>query len=469
MDIALHPKQAYALLSTATEILFGGAAAGGKSHLMRVAAITWAMQIPGLQTYIFRRHHGDLHLNHMCGPSSFPNLLAPLGKFVRIVKGKIHFGNGSTIHLCHCQHEKDLSKYQGAEIHVLLMDELTHFTESMYRFLRSRVRIGSLSVPPQFSSMLPRILAGTNPGSIGHNWVKATFVTSAEPYSINRATEDEGGMMRQFIPARLLDNPSQDADSYKNQLKGMGSDALVKAMLNGDWDIVAGGALDDVWSENVIKPRFKIPPSWRLDRSFDWGSTAPFSVLWFAQADGTEATLPDGSIFFPRPKSLIVVQEWYGAAKANKGLNMTPREIAQGIASIEDTMRLTKWISSQIHPGPADNSIESVMVPGTPTIGEMMRQHGISWMQSDKSPGSRIIGLTLTRELLTQTASPSPEHPGIYIMSHCRNLIANLPVLPRDPKNLDDVDSAAEDHDYDALRYRVLAQKPAKVGQLGIW
>ncbi|MFZ9311870.1 MAG: terminase large subunit domain-containing protein, partial [Arenimonas sp.] len=136
IDLRLHPRQSQAFTSTATEILYGGAAGGGKSHLMRVAAIAWCVAIPGLQVYLFRRTYPELVANHLDGAGAFPALLAPwiATKWVsmNLSNLEIQFGNGSKIHLCHCQHEKDRFKYQGAEIHALLMDELTHFTPTIY-------------------------------------------------------------------------------------------------------------------------------------------------------------------------------------------------------------------------------------------------------------------------------------------------------------------------------------------------
>lgn len=140
--LKLHPRQSLAFLSKATEILYGGAAGGGKSHLMRVVAIMLSMAVAGLQVYIFRRVSDDLRKNHLEGPSGLRVMLSPL-----VVSGHVKFNdsrgggifefwNGSKIYLCHCQYEKDMYKYQGAEIHLLLMDELTLFTEAIYRFLR---------------------------------------------------------------------------------------------------------------------------------------------------------------------------------------------------------------------------------------------------------------------------------------------------------------------------------------------
>jgi hypothetical protein len=195
-----------------------------------------------------------------------------------------------------------------------------------------------------------------------------------------------------------------------------------------------------------------------VDRGFDWGSSHPFSVLWFAESDGTEAMLDDGTKWAPVRGSIIVMHEWYGAKGPNEGLKMGARDIARGIIQRERDMISAKWCDKP-RPGPADNQISAVTQPGTPTIADEMRAEGVTWAESEKSPGSRKIGLDLVRSRLREAGKPTPENPALYIMDHCRSLLSHLPVLPRDPRNTDDVDSSAEDHDYDVLRYRALASR----------
>jgi hypothetical protein len=463
LDINLHERQTYALETLGTEVLYGGAAGGGKSHLMRGASVLWSTMIPGLQTYLFRRKFPDLYKNHMEGPNGYPNMLA---RWVQAGWAKINYSenaitfpfNGAKIHLCHLKDDKNMYDYQGAEIHVLLMDELTHFSEPVYRYLRGRVRLGGLVVPPELKHCFPRILAGSNPGGIGHNFVKKTFITPAEPFALVRQPPSEGGLLRQYIPAKLSDNPTMainDPD-YIHRLEGLGNPALVKAMKDGDWNIVAGGALDDVWNDRIKMPRFTIPSSWRLDRSLDWGSAKPFSVLWYAQADGTEAILPNGRRFCPPRDSIIVIHEWYGARGVNEGLKMPAKSVARGILDMEQSLKTGQWIQRPVRPGPADNSIADTQNPKTPTIADDMGAKGVRWEKSDKKPGSRKIGLELMRTMLAESGKDHPEDPCLYIFDHCRNLLEHLPVLQRDEKDPEDVDSKQEDHDYDSLRYRVL-------------
>ncbi|MDO6706780.1 terminase family protein [Photobacterium sp. 1_MG-2023] len=468
VDLTLQPQQSIAFESLATEILYGGAAGGGKSHLMRVIAVYLCTEVPGIQVYLFRRLSDDLYKNHMEGAGGFLAMLGPwfdsgFAKFNE-QKNVLKFWNGSKVWLSHCQYEKDRFKYQGPEIHVLLVDELTHFTEKIYRFLRNRVRLGGLAIPEHLKGKLPLIICGTNPGGVGHNWVKRTFVDFAAPLEVTKTPKKEGGMLRQFIPAKLSDNQillANDPD-YEDRLEGLGDAAMVKAMLDGDWNIVAGGALDDVWNQSrQVLPRFKVPSSWRVDRSFDWGSSHPFSVGWWAEADGTEATMADGSIFCPPKGSIIRIHEWYGTREAgtNEGLKLSAKEIARGIKEREAELMAAGWISRKPAAGPADNQISAVVRSDIDTIEQEMKKEGVSWLKSDKSPGSRINGLQLVRDRLKEAMKERPEDPGLFFMEHCRAAISTLPILPRDEKKPDDVNTESEDHVYDEVRYRVLASK----------
>ena len=469
----LHYKQGLAYDSEATEILFGGAAGPGKSHFLRIASIAWSVEIPGLQTYLFRRKYTDLYDNHMTGPTGFPVLLAPLtdARIVRINYGdnNILFSNGSTIHLRHAQHAKDIYNYQGAEIHLLLIDELTQWPPEMYRFLRSRVRLGGFKIPEKYKGQFPKVIASSNPGGIGHNWVKNAFVDFAAPYEIKKVPREDGGMRRQFIPAFLSDNPTMaetDPD-YADRLHGLHDPALVRAMLSGDWDIVAGGAVDDVWSRDVhvIEP-FQIPSSWHVDRSFDWGSARPFSVGWWAESDGTPAKLPGGrQRHFPRG-TLIRIAEWYGwNGNPNEGLGLTDDEIGRGIREREESIKAYHGIS-RIHPGPADSSIFNAD-PGKDSIasginaGYWGRKGGQDiFTTADKSPGSRRARLQTLRRRLRAALAERPEEPGLYIFSTCTDgFIRTVPVLPRSERDPEDVDTEAEDHAYDEAGYRLTAAK----------
>ncbi len=463
----LHPKQRIAFTSEANEILYGGAAGGGKSHLMRMAAIRWCKWVPNLQVYIFRREFGDLFKNHMESATGFPVLLADeiaRGE-CKIVDKEIRWSNGAKIHLCHCQYEKDIYGYQGAEIHVLFIDELTQWTRKMYTFLRSRVRLGGLKLPKWCVGMFPRILNGANPGGIGHNWVKADFVNIAPERTITKMPKKEGGMRRQFVRALLEDNPTmaENDPDYEFRLEGLGDPALVKAMRKGDWDIVSGGFFDDLWNRDrhAIKP-FPIPSTWRIDRAFDWGSSKPFSVGWWAESDGSRVEVEPGKYrTFPRG-SLIRIAEWYGCGDTpDVGLKLSSSQVAKGIVERESALQVRtpsgRLIPAHVEPGPADSSIYDVNDSESRSIADTMSENGVEWVRADKSPGSRKNGWETLRELLGESAKAAPESAGLWVFDVCTEWIRCVPVLPRDPKKTDDVMTTAEDHNGDETRYRVLA------------
>lgn len=436
------------------------------SHLMRRAAIRWCQWIPDLQVYLFRREFSDLYKNHMEGPSGFPALLGEMMQRgeARIVwsKNQIRFANGSVIHLCHCQHDKDVYGYQGAEIHVLMIDELTQWARGMYTFLRSRVRLGALKIPTWLKGLFPRCLLGANPGGIGHNWVKADFIDIAPALEIVAMPSAEGGMNRQFIPARLEDNPTMTANDpdYESKLEGIGSPELARAMRLGDWDIVAGGFFDDLWMRDVhvVKP-FPLPTSWRLNRSFDWGSSKPFSVGWWAESDGSDVKLPNGTTLRTVRGDLFHIAEWYGwNGTPNEGSKMLAVDIAKGIAQRERQWRQSLgWV---VHPGPADTAIwtnENGMC-----IADDMKKAGVTWTEADKSPGSRANGWERIRMLLKQAYAPASgprESPGLFVFDNCTHFIRTVPVLPRDPHKTDDIDTKAEDHAADMARYRITEKR----------
>ena len=468
MELSLQHKQGIAFLSPATEILYGGAAGGGKSHLLRVAAIAWCYDIPGLQLYLFRRTLPELSRNHLVGPTSLPALLAPWIRsgFARFNATRNHFrfANGSGIHLCHCQYNRDVVQYQGTEMHVLMIDELTQWEAEAYSFLRGRVRLGGLKLPDTYLRRFPRILVSANPGGVGHNWVKAAFVDIAKPLAVTQVGAAEGGMRRQFIPARLEDNAAllkSDPD-YEKRLEGLGSPSLVRALRHGDWNIVAGGMFDDVWdpARNIVPP-FKVPGGWRVDRSFDWGSAKPFSVGWWAESDGSDIRFGDGTARSTRRGDLFRISEWYGwNGKPNQGCRILAREIAEGILQRE------RGLGRPVLPGPADSSIYDRN--NGPSIAEDMADAGVHWTRADKSPGSRKQGWQRLRRLFS--AAGGGEEPGLYVFDSCVHFFRTLPVLPRDDSDPDDVNSQAEDHIADETRYRVYAKrselKRSKLGGL---
>lgn len=455
MDITLQDAQSEWFWTKSTETLIGGSAGPGKSFFIRVASIHWALEIPNLQVYIFRRTYKDLEQNHISHPQGYPSLLAEHieAKTVKYNTSKniFKFDNGSMIHLCHCQHEKDVYSYQGAEIHLLLIDEATHFSKTIYNFLRGRLRQTGIKLPSHYiiecdedergyRTLFPRAILSANPGGVGHNWVKEMFV-DYQPYKqISKTSLEDGGMYRAYYPAVITDNKKlmEEDPQYINRLKGLGNKALVRAMLDGDWDIVAGGAIDDVWNRDkqVLVP-FDIPDGWFIDRGYDWGSSKPAACLWFAESDGSSVN----GVYYPRGTIFVIREIYFSNGNANEGNRMLATEQANEIDKIDRELEEKGLI---VNDGPADSAIYDDSTGKS--IANDMEDMGITWIKSNKKPGSRIQGLQMLRKYLKNSLEDNKEEPGIYFFDCCVNTIRTLPVLPRDSKKPDDIDTNAEDH-----------------------
>jgi hypothetical protein len=446
LTFRLQPKQSSAFHSKATEILFGGAAGGGKSHFLRVAAIVFCMLIPGLQVYFFRRTFPDLWRNHMLGPSSFPALLAPMvaaGK-CRIIEGhhQIVFPNDaghSRIQLCHCQREQDVLRYQGAEMHMLCGDEFGHFTESMYRYLRGRVRMGGLMVAPEWRGRFPRIYLSANPGGVGHAWLKRGWIDDAKAMQLRPMPRKEGGMIRQYIPSRLEDNAAMLAadPNYEQRLEGLGSATLVDSLRYGVWDVFAGQAFTFT-PEHICDP-LPIPRDAELLMTHDWGFGKPFSIgWWWIDSDGR----------------LYRFAEWYGASDGagDMGLRMTDADVAAGIISREKDLGI--WGMTVTRLAGHDCFAPKPRYEGGgqgPSTALTFAAHGLLLRKANvrrpvkwREFHSR---LRIPRDPVTRM--PTGERPMLLVYPSCVDFIRIIPTLPVDPKTSEDVDTESEDHIYD--------------------
>lgn len=362
----------------------------------------------------------------------------------------------------------DYYDYHGQEFAFIGWNELTKFpTPELYDAMLSCNRTSFIPPPGSGIPNIPlTVFSTTNPYGSGHNWVKKLWIDPAPPGVIQRTTinvfNPQKGYREDIVKTKVRLFCSYKENKYLDptyiaNLEAEKDPNKRKAWLHGDWDIVAGGALDDVWGPHCIVPRFRVPSSWRVDRSMDWGSTHPFSVGWWAEANGEEITLPGGRKWAPVAGSLFRIFELYGAEDygLNKGIKMAPTKLAKEIKRYEHKLLQDYWVRSQIMAGPADNQIRNVNSSETETIEALMGKEGVWWTHSDKSQGSRKIGLELIRQRFDN--SRTGEGPGLYIMSNCKAALTTLPTLPRDDEDLDDVDTTAEDHVYDDVRYRVLA------------
>lgn len=458
LTFELTPKQGEAFATTATEVLYGGAAGSGKSHLARVLAINYALEVPGISIFIFRRLYSDLYNNHVIGPTGFRAMLAPWinnthpsspligGRLVDAVDGEIRFWNGSKIFLCHLQHQKDLTKYYGPEFHVLFLEEATQFSEYMIRFLRSRLRIPTaLKIPDKYKKpqsewrdpntpdyYLPRAYYTSNPGGVGHVYIKKGFVDAAPPGTLHVAPDTDGGHTRIYIPARVDDNPYVNREEVKANLAGLPPN-LVDALMNGNWNAVIGAFFPEVDPAAHIVQPFPFPDHFPRIMSMDWGAAGegdPFSCLWGCVSDGTLAHYPRGTIF--------IYRRWSG-----HGLpKVTASQVAEGIKERE---RFDGKILARV----AGGDIMEKRGHGE-SIFEIFSANGVHFTRADNR---RESGANQVRERLVGNSGV----PAIYWFPEASGMLGLLGNLQHDPNNPADV-APGDDHDYDALRYMLMSR-----------
>lgn len=359
------------------------------------------------------------------------------------------FAHGETLRLAYMEREDDYWNYHGHSYPWIGWEELTTWaSDKCYRVMMSCCRSTHSKIPRKYR-------ATTNPYGPGHNWVKARFKLPIPPHS--RIGPIHGQPERVAIRSSLEENlVLTTADpGYKERLEmSARNPAERKAWLEGSWDIVAGGMFDDVWepSLHVVK-QFEIPASWKINRAYDHGQSAPFSVGWWAESNG-EAVRVGDRVHGKVKGDVYRIAEWYGwNGQPNEGLRLASAEIADGILDRERR----NGLAGRVRMGPADASIFDDFQPGTSIAGEMKKK-GVHWTAADKRAGSRKHGWQLFRELL-HGARPGAEgfreKPGLFVFSGCEQFIRTVPVLPRDNKDLDDVDTDAEDHVADEVRYRL--------------
>ena len=395
---------------------------------------------------LFRRHYKDLDDAIAKSKQWFPRLFP--GATFNEQKTFWRFPRGEELLLRQFAVPGDYWTYHGHEYPWIGWEELTTYpTDECYKIMMSCSRSSREGVPRKYRST-------TNPYGVGHNWVKQRWQL---PHSRGKIINIPGERPRVAIHGRLTENTHlMKADpEYMNTIRSAARNTNeLMAWLEGSWDITAGGMFDDVWDSkvHVIEP-FQIPRSWRLDRSLDWGSSRPFSVGWWATSDGSDLRLAPGHTISTKSGDLFRIGEWYGCRKdqPNVGLKLPAYEVAEGIKAREEQM----GIYGRVKAGPADNQIFS-KDDNQRSVASDMALRGVRWVAADKSPGSRKQGWDVIRQMLgAAKLNPSERSTnGLWIFNTCKDFLRTFPILPRANKDLDDVDSEAEDHIADEVRYR---------------
>jgi hypothetical protein len=437
-----------------TELFFGGAVGGGKSDFLlgdfaQDVPTEWGAWCRGI---LFRRTYGELEELIQRSQEIYPPWFAGLPPKWSGDSKTWKWPNGATLKMRYLEHTTDWMRYWGHQYTWIGWDELPSWPNLLaYKKMSARLR-SAHPVPNK------RIRATGNPGGPGHQEVKAYFGIDSDPHGGRVMFDEKTGMSRVFIKSKLTDNAIllRHDSGYAGRLQGLGSEALVKAWLDGDWSVVPG-AYFDRWStdSHIIAP-FEVPEWWLRFRSFDWGSAHPFSVGWWAVSDGSP--LPDGRQY-PNG-AMIRYREWYGCKEPNVGLNQTAEWVAAGIAA---RSKNEKYAYSVADPA-CFNRTTAAGHPG-PSVAERMFNEGdypsVDFRRGDNQ---RLPGWDQMRARLDGVDG----RPMIYCFDTCSDSIRTIPSLQHDETNPEDLDSDSEDHAADEWRYAVMSRpwtkpKPASL------
>jgi hypothetical protein len=436
------------------EVLLEGNRGGGKTDalLMDFAQHVGLGYGAAWRGILFRREYKELG-DVVAKSKKWFRLIFPTARFLESQADyKWRWPTGEELLFRTAKRLDDYWSYHGHEYPWIGWEELTNWgSPDLYEQMKSVCRSSSAKVPRKYR-------ATTNPFGPGHSWVKKRFI---DPGPAGCIIRDKQGNLRTRVHSDLNQNRvllSADPN-YRSNIAANSNEAQRKAWLEGSWDIVSGGMFTDIWDRAVhVLPRFQVPSSWRIDRSFDWGSSSPFAVIWWAESDGTDLKMPNGQTMRTVRGDLFAIHEWYGwNGKPNEGLRLLATEVAKGILKREQEMGLL----GRVKAGPADNQIYQRM--NGMCLADDMKAAGVTWIESDKSPGSRASGWEAMRIRLAQSKPEKPglprERPGMFLCDTCRHGINQISTTALHETKQDEIHETAEDHWLDAARYRIFRRR----------
>lgn len=414
------------------EVLYGGAAGGGKSYALIADPLRY-VENKNFVGLLLRRTNDELRELIWKSKELYPQVY-PKAIF-REKDSEWRFPSGSRLWMTYLDKDDDVGRYHGQTFTWIGFDELTQWpTPFAWDYLRHRLRTTDPTLEPHLA-----MRATTNPGGVGHGWVKKMFIDPAVPGQAFWARDLETGetlvdpennqplFKRRFIPARLSDNPYlSESGRYRLNLLSL-PESKRKQFLEGDWSIADGAAFPEFReSVHVVEP-FEIPSHWSRFRAMDYGYQSNSCVLWFAVN--------------PSSKQLVVYRELYVSKKTGEEIAMMVRRLEQ---------------DEKVSYGVLDSSVWHKRGEG-PSVAEVMIGKGCKWRPADRSQGSRVAGKNRIHELLK--VDEFSGEPGIVFFNTCRQVISDLQVIPADPKGSDDIDPRfVSDHSYDTLRYGVMSR-----------
>ena len=401
------------LAASEKDVLYGGAAGGGKSFAMLIDPLRYC-HISEHRALILRRSMPELRELIDKSRELYPRAFK--GAKFKEVEKLWQFPSGAKIEFGFLERDADVYRYQGQAYSWIGFDEITHLpTEFGWNYLASRLR----TTNPELKTYL-RCTA--NPGGVGAQWVKKRYVEPAEENKTFRGTD---GLTRKFIPARLQDNPFLAEDGeYERMLQSLPA-IQRKQLLEGNWDISEGAAFAEFDPSIHIVPPFDLPSWWERLKGIDYGYASESCCLWGA--------------IDPEDKTLIIYRELYRKGLTGEALGDTLTQMEESeIKSITGVLDTAAW-SRTGYTGP--------------TIGELLIQKGHKLRRADKN---RHAGKVQIHEYLRPSRDTG--RPKVQIFNSCPNLIKELQGLPLSKSNPEDVDTHAADHAYDALRYMVMSR-----------